>query len=241
MPVPEPLTPPEGFLAAAAGLGIEFEPGDVERLGLYLALLLEVNRSFNLTAVKEPAEAWTRHILDSLTLVGLLSELPAGSRVIDVGSGGGLPGVPLAVVMPDLRFTLLEATGKKAGFLRHAVSVLGLKNTNVMLGRSERAGQNGAHREQYDAAVARAVGPTATIAELTVPLVKLGGRVLLIKGQKAEEELAAAKQALYLLHAVHAGTVETPTGRIVVLEKSRKTPKAYPRADGEPKRAPLGT
>lgn len=239
-PPPAPLAPPGSFLSAASALGIEFEPGDLERLGLYLALLLEANKSFNLTAITDPEQAWTRHILDSLTLIPLLAELPAGSRIIDVGTGGGLPGLPLAIVMPDLKFTLLEATGKKADFLRRTTAALGLSNTNVMLGRAERAGQNEAHREQYDAAVARAVGPMAVIAELTVPLVKIGGRVLLIKGQKADEELAAAKQALYLLHATHAGTIDTPTGRIVVLEKGRKTPKAYPRADGEPKKSPLG-
>jgi len=239
LPPPAPLVPPESFLTAAAELGIEFEPGDLERLGLYLALLLEVNKSFNLTAVTDPEQAWTKHILDSLTLIPLLAELPPGSRVIDVGSGGGLPGLPLAIVLPDLKFTLLEATGKKAEFLRHAVKSLGLANTNVVLGRAERTGQNEAHRETYDTAVARAVGPTVVIAELTVPLIKIGGRVLLIKGQKAEEELASAKQGLHLLHATHAGTIQTPTGRVVVLDKGRKTPKAYPRADGEPKRAPL--
>jgi 16S rRNA (guanine527-N7)-methyltransferase len=240
------LQPPPTFAPAASALGIEFEPGDVEKLGRYLALLLETNKQFNLTAIKEPDEAWTRHVLDSLTLLPLLVELPEGSRVIDVGSGGGLPGIPLAIVMPHLKFTLLEATGKKAEFLRTAAESLGLKNVSVVLGRAERIGQSDAHREQYDAAVARAVGPLAVIAELTVPLVTVGteespGLVLLIKGQKADEELAAAKQALHELHVLHTGTIQTPTGRILVLEKRRKTPAKYPRKDGEPKRAPIGS
>lgn len=262
-PLPRPLAPTQAFLEGAAALGIEFEAGDVERLGAYLALLLETNKRFNLTAVTDPDEAWVRHILDSLTLLPLLAEAQeeaqdrgeAGAlRVIDVGSGGGLPGVPLAIVMPGVRFTLLETTGKKAAFLREAAAALGLGNVEVVQERAEVLGQDRGervdragrterehgHREAYDAAVARAVGPMAVIAELTVPLVKVGGRVLLIKGQKAAEELAAAKQALYLLHAQHAGTVETPTGRIVVLEKARPTPRAYPRRSGEPKRAPLG-
>jgi 16S rRNA (guanine527-N7)-methyltransferase len=233
------LLPPASVLEAAAALGIEFEPGDVERLGKYLALLLETNKVHNLTAVTEPDQAWTRHILDSLTLIPTLVELPEGASVIDVGSGGGLPGVPLAIVMPHLRFTLLEATGKKADFLRRAAAELGLDHARVVNERAERAGQSPEHREQYDAAVARAVGPLATLAELTIPFVRIGGRALLIKGQKADEELAAAKQALYHLHTQHVGTIDTPTGRIVVLEKARKTPRAYPRKDGEPKRAPL--
>lgn len=228
-----------GFLEAAAAQGIEFEPGDVDQLGRYLALLLETNKTHNLTAITDPQEAWRRHILDSLTLLPLLAELPEGSRIIDVGSGGGLPGVPLAIVLPALRFTLLEATGKKAAFLRSAASALNLSNLSVAQDRAERAGRSPEHREQYDAAVARAVGPLSVIAELCIPLVKIGGSVLLIKGQKADEELAASKKALHMLHALHAGTIDTPTGRIVVLDKPRKTPAAYPRLDGEPKRCPL--
>src|SRR5262245_12333052 len=115
------MQPPESFLDAARALGIEFDPGDVEQLGRYLALLLETNKSFNLTAITDPAEAWTRHILDALTLVQFPAELPIAegdsARVIDVGSGGGVPGIPLAIVMPSVRFTLLEPTGKKAAFL----------------------------------------------------------------------------------------------------------------------------
>lgn len=248
-PPDAPLAPTEEFLAAAAALGIEFEPGDCERLGWFLAMLLRANEAFNLTAITDPSQAWVRHVLDSLTLMPVLADLPEGSRIIDVGSGGGLPGVPLAIVMPHLRFTLLEATGKKAGFLRDVGARLGLANVEVVAERAERAaaarprGQAapGGHREAYDAVVARAVGRLAVVAELTVPFCRVGGRVLLIKGEKAEEELAEATEALSLLRAEVAGVLPTPTGRIVVLEKSSPTPRAYPRADGEPKKAPLGS
>lgn len=250
------LPAPEAFAAGAAGLGIEFDEGDVERLGQYLAMLLAANASaLNLTAITDPAQAWERHILDSLTLMGLLAELPEGAKVLDVGSGGGLPGLPLAVVLPRLRFTLLEATGKKVEFLRAVVKALGLSNVEVVQDRSERlahergektgTGRSGGHREAYDAVVARAVGRLATLAELTVPFAKAGGEgvsglVLLIKGQKADEELAEAKEALHQLKAVHAATVDTPTGKIIVLEKRSATPKMYPRRDGEPSRSPIG-
>jgi len=234
------LTPTEEFASACRTHGIEFEDGDLDRLGTFLALLLETNERFNLTSVTEPAAAWMRHIFDSLTLFPpLVESMSGGARIIDVGSGGGLPGIPLAIVMPSMQFTLLEATGKKAGFLREAAAKLGLANVSVVEARSEKAGQDPAHREQYDAAVARAVGPMSVIAELTVPLVKIGGRIFLIKGQKADEELAAARNALHLLHARHEATLDTPTGRIVILDKPRKTSAAYPRRDGEPKRAPL--
>jgi len=234
------LQPTDEFLEKCRVQGIEFEAGEVEKLGAYLALLLHTNESFNLTAVTEPAAAWMRHVFDSLTLFPVIGEsMQEGSRIIDVGSGGGLPGLPLAITMPACRFTLLEATGEKAGFLQRVKEELKLTNVEVVEERAEKAGQLGDHRERYDAAVARAVGPMSVIAELTVPLVKVGGRVLLIKGQKADEELAAAKRALHMLHARHEATIDTPTGRIVVLDKPRKTPEAYPRRDGEPKRAPL--
>ena len=250
-----PLTPPEDFVAQCAEIGVEFEGGDVERLGLYLARMLHANEAFNLTAIRDAAEAWRKHIFDSLTLIGPLSELGEGARVLDVGSGGGLPGLPVAICMPHLSVTLLEATGKKVEFLRVTGEALGLKNLTVIHDRAERLGHDrgvktgqsdgsnvrvGAHREAYDAVTARAVGRLATLAEITVPFAKVGGLVLLIKGEQAEAELEEASRALHLLKATHATTLPTPTGRIVVLNKTSATPRDYPRRDGEPKRSPLG-
>jgi len=250
-----PLDPPPGFVDQAAALGIAFDEGDLDRLGRYLALLIAANEVVNLTAVKDPAEAWTRHILDSLSLLAVLADLPDGARVIDVGTGGGLPGVPLAIAAPRLRFTLLDATGKKIRFLEHAVRELGLANAEPVQARAEEAaGYNAPMRGAFDAVVSRAVGRLPTLLELTVPFARAaedaprpnagepapGGLIALVKGQQADEELAEAKQAMHLLHAAHAGTIDTPTGRIVVVEKLRKTPRQYPRPNGEPKRRPLG-
>lgn len=257
------LEPPEDFLTGASAIGVRFEPGELERLGRYLALLLAANTKINLTAVRDPADAWMRHLLDSLTLLPVLDDAHPDAppdadtprRVIDVGSGGGLPGMPLAICRPDYAFTLLDSTAKKCAFLQHCVRELELSNVNVVCARAEQVGHDrgekidrggesflaGAMRESFDFVTARAVGRLATLLELTVPLARVGGLCALTKGQKADEELREAKGAMHLLHAAHAGTIDTPTGRIVVFEKLRKTPRLYPRPAGEPKRKPLGT
>ncbi|HYD02118.1 MAG TPA: 16S rRNA (guanine(527)-N(7))-methyltransferase RsmG [Phycisphaerales bacterium] len=254
----QPLQPPPDFLSALSALGIELEPGEPEKLGHYLALLLEANKTTNLTAITDPAAAWKRHILDALTLLPVLSELPEGAAVIDVGSGGGVPGLPLAVTMPHLRFTLLEPTGKKSAFLGQAVAELGLANVTVLNKRAEQVGQDKAnHREKYDAVISRAVGALNVVAELMIPLCRQGGVIAAIKGAKAEAEVAHANGAMVrvaegdgiirtgfsAIGALGARLVEireTPTGKIVILEKASKTPNLYPRRDGEPKHNPLG-
>lgn len=238
------------MIERAGALGIEFEPGDVERLGRFLGLLLEANRSVNLTAIRERDAAWERHILDALALLPVVASVEPAEpdqplRLVDVGSGGGLPGIPLAICMPGLEVTLLEATGKKASFLELAASALELANVRVVNERAEHAGrwstrQHPSLRETFDIAAARAVGHTAVVAELCVPLVRVGGLVVLVKGERADEELAEAGAALELLGATHVETIPTPTGRLVVLEKTRPTARDYPRRDGEPKRRPLG-
>jgi 16S rRNA (guanine527-N7)-methyltransferase len=235
----EPLQPPADFVPRASSLGIEFEPGDIDKLSRYLALLLEANTQFNLTAITDPQQAWTRHILDSLTLVPFLISAEA-KRIIDIGSGGGLPGIPLAIVMPEAQVTLVESTGKKATFLQKTAESLDLHNVIVLNERAETLGRDHQqYREQYDAVIARAVGRMPVLLELTVPLAKIGGHVFAMKGEKAAEEIADAKPALHLLHAQVVDSHQTPTGTIVVVEKQRKTPRVYPRLPGEPKRSPL--
>lgn len=240
-----PLRPSDDFLQEAQRLGLAFDEPDLPQLGRYLALLIDANARFNLTAVDEPGAAWRRHILDSLTLLPVIQEGVQAAegqplRLIDVGSGGGLPGLPLAIVLPDVQVTLLEPTGKKATFLRETAEALGLANVTVLSDRAEKVGRDKArHREKYDIVTSRAVGALPMLIELMAPLARPGGLVLAIKGAKADEELAQASYAIGLLGTRHAGTVETPTGRIIVLEKASRTPNLYPRGDGEPKRAPI--
>ena len=166
-------------------MGIELEPGDSERLRAYLEALRDANTRFNVTAIVEPEAMWVRHIQDSLTLVPFLASAEA-KTVIDIGSGGGLPGIPLAIVMPEVQFTLLEATGKKAAFIKETIAALGVSNARILNDRAETAGQDHRdHRAKYDAVVARAVGKLNVLAELTVPFAREAGSIFLIKGDKA--------------------------------------------------------
>lgn len=235
----DPLDPSPLFLEACASFGIELEADERTQLGRFLALLLANQARMNLTAITDPEDAWSRHIFDALTLLSVLHDLPDGSRVADLGSGGGVPALPLAIVLPRLRFTLVETTKKKALYLREVASALGLEHVEVVDARAETVGRDAAHRGRYRAVTARAVGALRLLVELGVPLLEVGGRCAFIKGERAPHELEEAKRALGLLQARHEDTLETPTGRIVVLSKVQATPRKYPRRSGEPKRDPL--
>jgi len=237
------FSPTQAFLHACEAAGFELSSTEHDRLGRYLWLLLDANQRFNLTAVRDPDEAWMRHVFDSLTLLPHLIE--AGKQsVIDVGSGGGLPGSPLAICLPDVQVTMLEATGKKARFIDSVIADLPLTNAAALNERSETAGQSPRHREAYDVAIARAVGPMRVMLELTLPLVRVGGRVLAMKGRRVTEELDEAGDALM---RIGGGNVELfdavsdaeSEAVIVSIEKTSATPKAFPRRPGEPKTNPL--
>lgn len=231
---------PENFNVLIADLGIEFDEGDLQQLANYLDLLLETNKQFNLTGIKEPEEAWTKHILDSLSLIPTLVK-EGVQHVVDVGSGGGLPGIPLAITLPDVTFTLVETTRKKALFLSDAVEQLGLDNVTVIAERAENLStKDGGFRGIADAVIARAVGPLNVLLELTIPFAKIDGVVLAIKGERAPIEVEDARKALHVLKAEVESSVRTTTGTVLTIRKKDATPKKYPRLAGEPKRMPIG-
>ena len=239
MQVPPPT--PE-FLEAADRFGISFDQGDLDRLHAFLSLLYAANAHTNLTAIKDPDQAWMKHIFDALTLLPTLDDLPDAPSLLDIGTGGGVPGIPLAIARPDLKVTMLDATAKKAALVESFADELSLDNARVVTGRAESLAAHpaGELRDAFDVVTARALGRVAVAAELCVPCAKVGGRIVLVKGEKAPQELEEARPALHMLHATYIDTLPTPTGQIVVLDKARPTPKKYPRRDGEPKRAPLG-
>lgn len=235
------LSPPESFLSDARTIGLQLSDTELKKLGRYLELLLETNKQFNLTAITDPEQAWRRHLLESLSL---LPHLGGAASVIDVGSGGGLPGLPLAIVRPDLRVALLEATGKKARFLQGVADDLELKHVEVINQRAEIVGQDRRYRQLFDVAVSRAVGPLNVLLEYMLPLVKVSGRVLAMKGAKAEAELEQAGDAMHILGAGEVEVYEALPGLeddavVVDLAKERPTPAKYPRRPGEPKLRPL--
>lgn len=230
--------PPHDVVAEAAAYGVALSGRTQELLGGYLTTLLETNRAFNLTAVTEPDQAWRKHILDSLSLAPSFAARPELNAVIDVGSGGGLPALPLAIAFPERRFTLLEATGKKARFLEETSQSLGLSNVRVVSERAETFAQ-GDGRARFDLVTSRAVSRLSVLLELTLPFLRVGGLSLALKGEQAELEIQEAKHALAVLGAAVSGVTRTSTGTIVRIDKVSRTPAKYPRRPGEPKRAPL--
>lgn len=228
-----------------AKLGIEVPVEMLDQLAAYLDHLLAVNQTMNLTAVRDLDAAWRRLVIDSLTLLPAMADVAEDSRVIDIGSGGGLPGIPLAITRPDVNVTLLEATGKKARFLDSCIDKLKLTNTKTLCERAETAGQDKAHRQQYDAVVCRGVGPMAELLEYTLPFLKVGGQLFAMKGPKVQEEMEKAGDAMQVLgggeiEIIEAYTPEFEISTVIVrISKIAQTPKIYPRTPGTPRQFPI--
>ena len=212
-----------------------------DTLECFVRLLLAWNRAINLTAIRDPVAAAREHILDSLSAVPLLRTAGA-RRIVDLGSGGGVPGIPVAVALEESRVTLVESIGKKARFLRTATGTLGLDSrVRVAAERAEALTAPGREREQYDAVLVRAVGPLVEIAELGLPLLAVGGRLVAWKRGSLDTELAAAGPLLHHLgggpprvHPVAVSGIEDH--RLVVIDKIGTTPAVYPRLPAERRR-----
>ena len=221
-------------------LGIDQEC--IPQLIEFSRLLLEKNQVMNLTAITEPGEVATLHLLDSLA-VAAAGEL-AGKKVIDVGTGAGFPGVPLAIALPNASLTLLDSLGKRVNFLEETCRALGLQNVTCVHARAEEFAA--AHRESYDVAVSRAVAALPVLCELCLPLVKVGGVFLAMKSSHSQEETEQAAKAISLLGGkledVTDYSIPTTdvTHRLLVIRKLSPTPKKYPRRFAQIKKQPLG-
>jgi 16S rRNA (guanine527-N7)-methyltransferase len=234
----------EQFAMQAAALGLHLSDQQVEQFASYQMLLVEWNQRMNLTAIREPAAIQRRHFLDALTCATVTGDLD-GCSLVDVGTGAGFPGLPLKILYPQLRLTLVESIVKKTRFLQAVVRELGLSDVHIVAERAEVLGQQTAYRGQYDWAVARAVAEMRVLAEYLLPLCRVGGYALAQKGENAPSETAAAASAIATLggappelHAIQLPDV-VETHYLVVIKKTAETPAFYPRRPGIPAKRPL--
>ena len=229
---------------AQNSFGIHLTSSQITALTFYEQELLEWNKKFNLTAIRDTEGIRTKHFLDSMSCALAWKDRPPRS-LVDVGTGAGFPGMVLKILYPGMALTLMESVGKKASFCQHMVEKLALEEVTVLTARAEEAGQMPLHRERYDWAVARAVANMPVLAELLLPLVRVGGAMVAQKGEGAPAETQSAEKALKLLGGslrqlipvALPGVVEERT--LVVVDKVAATPPAYPRRAGIPAKKPL--
>ena len=226
----------------AKRIGIPVSAEQAEMFQRYMELLLEWNERLNLTAITQPEEIIEKHFLDGLTVL-LACDIKQEAKVIDVGTGAGFPGIPMKILRPDLRLTLLDGSNKRLNFLGVICDALGFSCSRVHK-RAEEAGLDPAMREGFDVAVARAVAALPVLSEYCLPLVKMKGFFVAMKGPGAAEELSEAENALKILGGskVEVKQLELPTAGerdLVVVRKLRFTPKGYPRHGGTIRKHPL--
>ena len=233
------------LLSGAESLGITLTGTQTKKFVRYYTELVRWNRRVNLTAVTEWEEAQVRHFLDSLSAAQALPSLMLRSGAfIDVGSGGGFPGIPMKLAFPGMAGTLLDSTAKKTAFLAHARNVLGLQDMTVSTGRAETAAHDTAMREKFDIAFARAVAGVAALAELTLPFVRVGGLVVMHKKAGIDAELERSQNAIETLggrlrEVMPVSLPGLEDRSLVVLEKRNATHERYPRRPGMPAKRPL--
>lgn len=237
----------EKLRRGAQELGIILKESHLSLFQTCYEELVEWNRRFNLTAITDYDGVQIRHFLDSLSCLLALprAELQAGARVIDVGTGAGFPGLPLRIVCPGMRLTLLEATRKKVDFLEHLLQRLGFSDVEVIHARAEDLAHRPGCREGYDWAIARALAEMPTLVEYLLPLVRVRGAMLAQKGENAPAEVHAAEEAIRILGGRVRKLVPVDlhglaeTRYLVIVDKVAATPEKYPRRPGIPEKRPL--
>jgi 16S rRNA (guanine527-N7)-methyltransferase len=225
-------------------VGIQLSARQIAAFQRYEDELLEWNSRMNLTAIRDREGIRTKHFLDSLSCILAFRERPP-ERLIDIGTGAGFPGIPLKIIYPRMKLTLVESVGKKLEFCRHIVQTLELEEVTLLQARAESLGLDRAHREKYDWAVARAVANLPVLAEYLLPLVALGGKMLAQKGETAHAEAVAAEKAIRVLGGELQQIIPVLVPGIaeerylVIVDKVASTPPGYPRRVGLPARRPI--
>lgn len=235
---------PEEFYAHLADLGFPLTDRQKEQYERYFELLVEWNEKINLTAITDKDEVYLKHFYDSIApiLQGLIENQPI--RLLDIGAGAGFPSLPMKILFPELDVTIIDSLNKRINFLHLLAEELGLSGVHFYHGRAEDFAQDKAFRAQFDLVTARAVARMQVLSELTIPYLKVGGRLLALKASNAPEELEEAKNALNILFSKVEDNLqyELPNGDpryITVVEKKKETPNKYPRKAGMPNKRPL--
>lgn len=237
----------EKLTRGARELGLVLTPEQVQKFQLYYEELVEWNKRANLTAITDYEGVQLKHFLDSLTLIPALQDVSwAGEdvSVLDVGTGAGVPGIPLKVFLSRIRLVLLDSVAKKTAFLQHLVDKLGLDHVQVLTGRAEEIAHQSDYREKFDLVLSRALSRLSTVAELALPFCRCGGFFIAQKKRPIEEELGQAAKAIDVLGGrvkeVRNVDLECLEHRcLVIVEKVSSTPQRYPRRTGVPAKRPL--
>ena len=218
--------------------GVNVTDKQLESFEKYYSILIEYNKMFNLTAITEKNEVYIKHFVDSVINVDKL----VGEKLIDVGSGGGFPAIPIKIMREDINVTLLEATGKKCEFLKAVIKELDLKNINVINGRAEDLAKDSSYRESFDICTARAVARLNTLCEYCMPFVKVGGQFVSFKGN-ATEELEEGLNAIKILGGsvkqAYSYQLDGAGRTLIYIDKVKSTDKKYPRGNGKERKMPL--
>lgn len=225
-----------------ASHGIELDAKAPDRFDRYAEMIVETNKTLNLTAITEPDEMVKKHFLDCLMLL-TKADIKEGAKLIDVGTGAGFPGIVLLIARPDIKATLLDSTKKRLNFVQSVTDELGL-NAQIVHMRAEEAGQNPEFREKFDFATARAVANMVNLSEYCIPFLKQGGTFAAMKGAKASQEMKQAQKAISLLggkqEASHEFTLDEVGERsILLVKKISHTPPKYPRPSAQIAKKPL--
>lgn len=221
---------------------IELQKEQIEKFYKYMNLLLEWNEKINLTAITEPEEVILKHFVDSLTISKYIEK---GSKLVDMGTGAGFPGIPIKILRDDVEITLADSLNKRINFLNEVIKELNLKNIETVHTRAEEFGKNKKYREKFDIATSRAVANLSTLSEYLIPLVKNAGKGICMKGSEIKEEVEMAKKAIEIL----GGKIEQEESfylpnsdmkrNLIIIRKVKNTPAKYPRKPGMPAKEPI--
>lgn len=230
------------FEKYAEEINIEVNTEQIDKFYKYMNLLLEWNEKINLTAIIEPKEVILKHFIDSLTIQKHIKD---NSYLVDVGTGAGFPGIPLKILRNDINIVLLDSLNKRINFLNEVCNSLDLKNIIAIHSRAEEFARNKKYRERFDVVTSRAVANLSTLSEYMLPLTKIGGLCICMKGKEVDEELKSAKKAISVLGGTLKSkeefflNAEEISRNVILLEKVKSTPSKFPRKAGTPSKEPL--